>query len=138
MATQEEDLATRDEENGTDLRTRPRSPEGTWAVHVTFADGTRNERGLFAFTAEGLLIQTNTGSQTTGIGKWRRTREGFRFAFREQAFDDDNKFAFDVHVDHEGSLTSEDTFTSQGTGTAVNADGQIVHVSETTVTAERY
>ncbi|WP_410663306.1 hypothetical protein [Amycolatopsis sp. lyj-84] len=133
MATQEEDLAP-----AADLRTRPQSPEGTWAVRVTFADGTRNERGLFAFTAEGLLIQTNTGSQTTGIGRWRRTRNGFRFTFREQAFDDDGKFAFDVHVDHEGSLTTGDTFTSNGTGTAVDADGQIVRVSVTTVTAERY
>ncbi|MGH3972321.1 MAG: hypothetical protein ACRDS9_03205 [Pseudonocardiaceae bacterium] len=110
---------------------------GTWAVIITFEDGAP-ERGLFAFTSDRLMMQVNTGNRFTGFGVWEPTKRGFRYAFRQQSFNDDGQFVFDVHVDQIGELTSSNSFTSTGTGTAIDADGNVVIVTNTTVTAERY
>lgn len=137
MSNETEFAATAESENTGTADHIHRKLVGTWAAIITFEDGA-TERGLFAFTSDRLMVQTNTGSRFTGIGVWEPTRRGFRYAFREQAFNDEGQFEFDVHVDHVGELTSSNSFTSTGTGTAIDADGNVLQVTNTTVTAERY
>ncbi|MFE0155597.1 hypothetical protein ACFWY5_51265 [Nonomuraea sp. NPDC059007] len=112
-------------------------PVGTWAVTITLDDGT-TERGLFGFSVDGMLIQTNTGSRFCGVGSWRpQPPNGFVYGFRSQAFDDSG-FIFELRIKHEATFSSPSAFTSTGTGTSYAPDGSVLFVSPSRVTGQRY
>ncbi|AGL16628.1 hypothetical protein L083_3118 [Actinoplanes sp. N902-109] len=111
---------------------------GSWAVNVTFADGS-TERGLFAFNKDGVLICTTTGSRQTGIGVWEPgAGNKFRFTFREQAFDDSGNFQFEIHINQQATLLSASSFTASGTGTAYDAGGNVLQSVTTSLSGTRY
>jgi hypothetical protein len=116
-----------------------RSPVGTWSVVIVKQDEPNApELGLFAFTGDGTFIQSNTGTRYAGLGTWRPTAKGFRFAFREQSFDDTGALAFEVHITAEAVMTSADAFTANGVGKAYAPDGTLLATTQTTGQGTRY
>ncbi|MEO3806387.1 hypothetical protein [Nonomuraea sp. B1E8] len=113
-----------------------RSPVGTWAVEITFASGTKTERGLFALRPDGSF--SLAVGKRTGFGSWQPTADGFRYAFRHYAFKADDTFDFELRGAQEGQVDADGTFTTTGTGTSLDADGNVQGVFETQVEGERY
>ncbi|HEX6870849.1 MAG TPA: hypothetical protein VF163_07105 [Micromonosporaceae bacterium] len=116
-------------------------PLGTWEVTVTFPGNPDqpSERGLFAFAADGLAMETNSGSNTLGLGSWRPVDDThFRFGFRHQAFDENGQMIFEVRIRQEATVTGPDSFVSDGTGSAYSLDGQLLFTVHTHGEAVRY
>ncbi|MFI0424372.1 hypothetical protein [Spongiactinospora sp. 9N601] len=115
---------------------RTRSPVGTWAVVITFEGSDKVERALFALERDGSFELAD--GKRTGLGTWQPTATGFRYAFRHYDVDDQGVFDWELRGVQDGALTSADTFTSNGTGTSVDADGTVQGVFHTRVEAKRY
>ncbi|RBQ20798.1 hypothetical protein DP939_06895 [Spongiactinospora rosea] len=114
---------------------RSRSPVGTWAVKITFEGSSKVEHMLFALERDGSF---ELAGLRTGLGTWQPTPTGFRYAFRHYDYDDAGVFDWELRGVQEGALTSADTFTSNGTGTSVDADGTVQGVFRTKVEARRF
>ncbi|MEV0388421.1 hypothetical protein [Nonomuraea sp. NPDC050643] len=115
---------------------RLRSPVGTWAAVITLTSTNETERALFAIRADGSL--TVTDGRRTGLGTWQSTSTGFRYAFRHYTVNAQGVFEWELRSVHDGQVTSSDTFTATGTGTAVDANGNVLGSAPTRVEARRY
>ncbi|MFI1395496.1 hypothetical protein [Streptomyces sp. NPDC020681] len=106
----------------------PSGPMGAWAVQVTITPGPGTvERAHFSFGADGQLVVQTANASHTGLGVWRRVSETrFVFVLRHLWTDALGDFQYEVRIRHEGRLTSPTTFVSEGTGTAVDADGNVL------------
>ncbi|MFC4007196.1 hypothetical protein ACFOY2_08190 [Nonomuraea purpurea] len=115
---------------------RLRTPVGTWAVDIKFASSPKTERALFALRPDGSF--TMTDGKRTGLGTWQLTSGGFKYAFRHYNLTAEGAFDWELRGVQDGQLTSADAFTSTGTGTSVDAEGNVQGVFQTQVTAKRY
>lgn len=112
---------------------------GTWEVNITFPDNPgQKETALFAFTADGFVIEANTTNVRTGLGTWRPSDTGFTFAIRELTVNSSGTFLFELRITATGVLTSDTTFTAQGTGQAIAPDGTLLQTVTSVTTATRY
>ncbi|WP_433261185.1 hypothetical protein ACQPZF_26130 [Actinosynnema sp. CS-041913] len=114
-------------------------PLGNWAVVVTFVNpAIPPERGLFSFTVGGTCLGTTTRAQNLSLGQWRPATGGFDFSFREFTYDDEEVWTGEVRVQQTGRMTSADSWTASGTGTAYDVAGNQVFQVETTTSGTRY
>jgi hypothetical protein len=117
-----------------------RGPAGAWAVQVSIDQRPgETERAHFSFGADGQLVVQTINASHTGLGLWRRTSETrFVFVLRHLWTDGLGSFQYEVRIRHEGKLTSPTTFVSEGSGTAVDADGKVLLTVRATVKATRF
>ncbi|WP_306212614.1 hypothetical protein [Actinoplanes sp. RD1] len=112
-------------------------PVGNWLAIVTFVDppGTV-ERNLFTFAYDGTFAHAG-GASVTGLGWWRPAAgNGFRYGWRHFAFDGDT-YVFMVEGAQTAVLNGK-TFTSQGTGKAIDDNGTVLFTVTTQVSATWY
>ncbi|WP_405997526.1 hypothetical protein [Streptomyces sp. NBC_00829] len=115
-------------------------PAGVWAVQVTIDQRPGEiERAHFSFGGDGQLVVQTINASHTGLGLWRRTGESrFVFVLRHLWTDGAGAFRYEVRIRHEARLTSPTTFVSDGTGTAVDAAGNILLTVRAKVTGTRF
>lgn len=118
---------------------RARRVHGTWAMQITFPDTPgSSEQGIVAFTADGIVVESNTGSRYAGIGSWRPGSGGFSYGWREQIFSAAGALLFVVHVQQDATFTGPGAFTSTGTGTAYDPSGNLVASQASQISGTRY
>jgi hypothetical protein len=115
-------------------------PAGAWAVQVSIDQRPDEpEHAHFSFGSDGQLVAQTTNASHTGLGLWSRTGENrFVFVLRHLWADDLGAFQYEVRIRHEAKLTSPTTFVSEGTGTAVDADGTVLLTVRATATGTRF
>lgn len=118
----------------------PFAPHGSWSVTVTFpAFPGKTEQGIMAFTADGIVIESNSENRYAGLGGWEPVPGGgFIFGWREQLFSGSGELALILHVQQTATFTSERAFTSTGTGSAYDPAGNLVATLSSNIDATRY
>lgn len=119
---------------------RHRLPVGSWSAEVTVEGQPGTERGHFSFHADGQVVLQSLAAGTiqTAIGSWRPTRGGFVFSLRRLRAGDDGSFLFEVRIRQEARFTSARSFVSEGTGKAVDADGNVLMEVRATAAGTRF
>ena len=111
---------------------------GTWHVDITFPGPNPPEKGLFLFTNTGLVICTNTRIRDLGLGRWRALgKSRFDFTFRHHMFLPDGSWIGTLDVAHSVTVT-RDTFTSSGTGTVYDTEGNLTETVTSQTSAVRF
>lgn len=112
---------------------------GNWAVRVTFTNpNIPAEAGLFSFSSAGTTTGTTTRAQNLTLGGWRNTSTGFELSFRHFTYNDADEWTGEVRVTQTGTMTSHNTWSSTGTGTAYDTTGKEVARVESAITGTRY
>ena len=110
---------------------------GTWNLTVRFPSGLENPT-LIAFSSVGSLVETNALTRSTGLGSWRKHREGFSYRFWEQLFDANDQLTNLVRVDHTVAIAREGTsYTGSGIGYVYDLDGALSSTVATELAAIR-
>ncbi|MEU4499349.1 hypothetical protein OG729_05950 [Streptomyces sp. NBC_00210] len=115
-------------------------PAGVWAVQVSIDQRPGEiERAHFSFGSDGQLVVQTINASHTGLGVWRRAGENrFVFVLRHLWTNGLGAFQYEVRIRHEGKLTSPTTFVSEGSGTAVDADGKVLLTVKAKVSGTRF
>ncbi|WP_433722081.1 hypothetical protein ACQP2Y_42665 [Actinoplanes sp. CA-051413] len=113
------------------------SPLGPWSAEVTIP-GQWSDLSLYAFTADGILLNgSNAGA--IGIGAWSRTgRNRFRYGFREYLLSTSGQLEGELRVKLDARFTSADAFVAEGVAEGFDLTGNPTVVFHPVVTARRY
>lgn len=119
---------------------RYRLPVGTWSVAITVEGQPETERAHFSFHADGQLVMQSLvdGTTQTGIGSWRPKHGGFVYTMRRLRAGEDGAFLCEVRIRQEARFTSAGAFVSEGKGTAVDADGNVLMEVRATAAGTRF
>ncbi|MEV5341639.1 hypothetical protein AB0K93_24635 [Streptomyces sp. NPDC052676] len=109
-----------------DRRGREQRPVGSWSVLVTIEGEPEVERAHYSFSSDGQLILQTTRHTHTGLGSWHPIKGGFVYATRGLRSDADGGFLNELRIRHTARFNPDGTFTSTGTGQAVDADGNVL------------
>lgn len=115
------------------------SPVGSWSVVVTIEGVPDVEHAHYSFGADGQLILQTHRHTHTGIGVWEWTDDGaFVYVTRGLRPDADGGLLSELRIRHTGRIGADGTFTSTGTGQALDAGGKVLMEVQSTAVGTRF
>ncbi|WP_370415397.1 hypothetical protein [Streptomyces fradiae] len=115
------------------------SPVGSWSVVVTIEGVPDVEHAHYSFGADGQLILQTHRHTHTGIGTWEWADDGaFVYVTRGLRSDADGGLLSELRIRHTGRFGADGTFTSTGTGQALDAGGKVLMEVQSTAVGTRF
>ncbi|MGW1296997.1 hypothetical protein [Streptomyces sp. NPDC002533] len=114
------------------------SPVGSWSVTVRIEGVPDIERAHYSFGADGQLILQTHRHTHTGIGTWEWRGGGFVYVTRGLRSDADGGLLSELRIRHTARFGPDGTFTSTGTGQALDATGNILLEVRSTAVGTRF
>ncbi|MEV6332717.1 hypothetical protein [Streptomyces sp. NPDC051909] len=131
--------AAHDEARGHHRRDRRPSPVGSWSVVVTIEGVPDVEHAHYSFGADGQLILQTHRHTHTGIGTWKWADDDiFVYVTRGLRPDADGGLLSELRIRHTGRFGADGTFTSTGTGQALDAGGKVLMEVQSTAVGTRF
>ncbi|MFI6060889.1 hypothetical protein [Streptomyces sp. NPDC051286] len=128
-----------DQERGRHRKDRRPSPVGSWSVVVTIEGVPDVEHAHYSFGADGQLILQTHRHTHTGIGTWEWTDDdSFLYVIRGLRSDADGGLLSELRIRHTARFGADGTFTSAGTGQALDAGGKVLMEVQSTAVGTRF
>ncbi|MFD5323158.1 hypothetical protein [Streptomyces sp. NPDC127092] len=127
-----------DEGRGHRRKDRRPSPVGSWSVTVTIEGVPDVEHAHYSFGSDGQLILQTHRHTHTGIGTWEWTDDGFVYVTRGLRPNADGGLLSELRIRHTARFAADGTFTSTGTGQALDAGGNVLMEVQSTAVGTRF